>query len=86
MIAVEFPIKSINPSKTSSTIKTIVINNNWDNVGDLWIKYEYFVVEESLYTRVQWNLSKADIFGTIIVVRFRQVSTLDRLCLWDFNQ
>ena len=35
---------------------------------------------------VQWNLSKADTFGTDIFVRFRQVSALDRLCLLDFHQ
>ena len=35
---------------------------------------------------VQLNLSKADTFGTNTFVHFRQVSALDRLCLWDFNQ
>ena len=36
--------------------------------------------------KVQWNLSKADTLGTNIFVRFRQMLTLDRLCLWDFDQ
>ena len=35
---------------------------------------------------IQWNLSKANTLGTNIFVRFRQVSALDRLCLWDFYQ
>ena len=35
---------------------------------------------------IQWNLSKADTLGTNIFVRFRQVSALDRLGLWDFHQ
>ena len=35
---------------------------------------------------LQWNLSKADTLGTKIFVRFRQVSALDRLDLWDFDQ
>ena len=34
----------------------------------------------------QWNLSKVDTLGATIFVCFRQVSGLDRLCLWDFNQ
>ena len=29
---------------------------------------------------------KADTLGTNIFVGFRQVSVLDRLCLWDFDQ
>ena len=35
MIAVEFHNKSINLSKTSKTIKSIMINNDWDNLGGL---------------------------------------------------
>ena len=36
--------------------------------------------------KLQQNLSKADTLGTNIFVRFRKVSVLDRLCLWDFDQ
>ena len=36
--------------------------------------------------KVQWNLSKADTLGTDILVRFTEVSALDRLNLWEFDQ
>ena len=35
---------------------------------------------------LQWNLSKADTCRANIFVRFRQMSTLDGLSLWDFDQ
>ena len=43
--------------------------------------FDFYDIED-----IQWNLSKADTFGTNIFVRFRQVSALDRLNLWDFDQ
>ena len=40
----------------------------------------------TIIDRLLWNLSKADTLGINIFVRFRQVSALDRLGLWDFHQ
>ena len=47
-----------------------------------WVNWKLFLLNVSL----QWNLSKANTLGTNIFVRFKQVSALDRLCLWDFKQ
>ena len=34
---------------------------------------------------IQWKLSKADTFGNNMFVHFRQMSALNRLCLWDYG-
>ena len=50
-------------------------------MADRLPRYQY------LLNRVlEWNQYKADIFATNIFIRFRQVSTLDRLGLWDIDQ
>ena len=45
----------------------------------------YVFLEKNVHN-IQLNLSKANTMGTNIFVRFRQVSALDRLGLWDFDQ
>ena len=38
-----------------------------------------------LQLELQWNLSKADTYGTEVFVRFREVSTLERFELKSFQ-
>ena len=42
--------------------------------------------DDNVCQKMQWRLLKADTLKTNIFVRFRQVSTLDRLGLWNFDQ
>ena len=42
--------------------------------------------DDNFYQKIQWSLLKADTLKTNIFVRFRQLSTLDRLGLWNFDQ
>ena len=63
---------------------------------DTLLKYKKVNYHKLLSNSRRWLLrtlsgesritSKIDTLGTNIFVRFRQVSALDRLCLWDFDQ
>ena len=51
-----------------------------------------FTTDEKVYDNyfvffywLQWNLSKADTFGTNIFFRFRQVSAWEMLGLWKYD-
>ena len=66
-----------NNGQIESYSKTFyAIRNNWISSFD----------KKQFSKEVQWELFKVDTIGTNTVVHFRQVSTLDRLGLWYFDQ
>ena len=61
----------------------LVKAENWKKKKNQ-INYAFLIIR-FLYTHIQWNLSKADTYGTEVSVHFREVSALERFELKSFQ-